>query len=101
VKYEAVEVVTLSKSREVLACLRRVVVVQFDDNSTLLLLVGSRVLRERMLTIVVSSATSVAMVSGGARQAGLLLRTVMVELVAKEKSTHGPSMHQPHLRHAH
>lgn len=36
VEYEAVEVVTLGEGREVLACLWRIVVVEFDDNGTLI-----------------------------------------------------------------
>jgi hypothetical protein len=40
VEYQAVEVVALRKRREVFACLGRVVVVEFDDNSALLCLVG-------------------------------------------------------------
>jgi hypothetical protein len=38
VEDEAVEVVTLGEGGEVVACLRRMVVVQFDDNRTLRLL---------------------------------------------------------------
>jgi hypothetical protein len=40
VEYEAVEVVALGEGREVLACLGRVVVVEFDDDGTLTPLTG-------------------------------------------------------------
>jgi hypothetical protein len=60
VEYEAVEVVALGEGREVLACLRRVVVVEFDDDGALGVLVISLTTVRLRRTIVVSSATSVA-----------------------------------------
>lgn len=69
-KYEAVEVVTLGESREVLACLGRMVVVELDDNGTLFWSVRCSNMDMRQFTIVVSSATSVAMLYVNARMRG-------------------------------
>jgi hypothetical protein len=69
-KDQAIEVVTLGEGGEVLASLRRMVVIEFDDNSTLVSLVLSSNSNVQNLTIVVSSATSVAMVSEGLGRRG-------------------------------
>lgn len=63
VEDQAVEVVALRERREVFACLGRVVVVEFDDNGALVELVRVLIVQEYELTIVVSSAMSVAMVN--------------------------------------
>ncbi len=60
---QAVEVVALRKRREVFACLRRVIVVEFDNDGALVCLEDVLIVREDEHTIVVSSATSVAMVN--------------------------------------
>jgi hypothetical protein len=67
VEDQAVEVVALRERREVFACLGRMVVVEFDDDGALLWLIGLSVARADRPTIVVSSATSVAMVNVGER----------------------------------
>lgn len=63
-EYEAIEVVALGKSREVLAGLGSVVVVKLDDNGALLGIFSDRITlpSAETLTIVVSRATSVAIV---------------------------------------
>jgi hypothetical protein len=63
VEHDAVEVVALGEGGEVLACLWRMVIVKFDDDGALSWSVRAicRCIREQH-TIVVSSATSVAMV---------------------------------------
>ena len=63
VEDQAVEVVALRERGEVFACLGRMVVVEFDDDGALLWLTGLSVARAGRPTIVVSSATSVAMVN--------------------------------------
>lgn len=60
-EYEAVEVVALGERREVLARLGRMVVVEFDNNRALWRLEVFFVGIREVHTIVVSSATSVAM----------------------------------------
>jgi hypothetical protein len=62
-EYEAVEVVALSEGREVLACLRRMVVVEFDNDSALYELVRAFTTKRDKHTIVVSSAMSVAILN--------------------------------------
>jgi hypothetical protein len=57
-----VEVVALRECREVLACLRGMVVVQFDDDDALSpVSPGCLSMATEVLTVVVSSAISVAM----------------------------------------
>jgi hypothetical protein len=63
VEYEVVEVVALGERREVLACLRRMVVVEFDDDGALIILVLNFTIQNGERTMVVSSATSVVILN--------------------------------------
>jgi hypothetical protein len=72
VEYQPVEIMTLGEAGEILACLWRMVVVELDDNGALLWLVSQHYHYFQYLTIVVSSATSVAMMSLEARRWGTI-----------------------------